>query len=135
MPNKPKRKLKVDSMRVAVDDRCSSQLEWLRKVGVLAFGGKRPPSHSQLVRRAVGLLTEHVTMTLEAGHLDGLTGPHPQDAAAERAALEDHARITETGPPVRLVDRQGRLLPWQEAILSNIVAPSSGLGLAIRTER
>jgi hypothetical protein len=73
-------------------------------------------------------------MTLEAGRLDGLSGPHPQDAEAERAALEDHGRITEASPPVRLVDQQGRLLPWQEAILSNIVAPSAGPGLSIEVK-
>ncbi len=116
----PKIKLKAASMRVAVDARCTSQLDWLRKVSVLTIGGKRPPSHSQLVRRAVGLLTEHTTMKLEAGRHDGLTGPRPEDTAAERAALEDHGRITDAASPARMVDPEGRLLPWQEAILSSL---------------
>jgi hypothetical protein len=116
--------------RYATDDRCESQLVWLQQVGVLAFGGKRPPSASQIIRRAVGLLTEHTTMTIEAGRHDGLTGPRPQDAAAERAALEDHGRIIEAPPPTKLIDQQGRLLPWQEAILRNGFR-ASALNLAI----
>jgi hypothetical protein len=126
----PRPKLKAASIRVAVDDRCSSQIEWLRKVSTLAIGGKRPPSSSQIIRRAVGLLTEHVTMQIEAGRHDGLPGPRPQDAAAERAALEDHGRIIEAAPPTKLVDQQGRLLPWQEAILRNGFR-ASALNLAI----
>ncbi|WP_428661393.1 hypothetical protein [Reyranella sp.] len=59
-------------------------------------------------------------MKLEAGRHDGLTGPRPEDTAAERAALEDHGRITDAASPARMVDPEGRLLPWQEAILSSL---------------
>jgi len=129
----PKIKLKAASMRVAVDARCTSQLDWLRKVSVLTIGGKRAPSHSQLVRRAVGLLTEHITMTLKAGHHDGLPGPRTEDIAAERAALDDYGRITEASSAARMVDPEGRLLPWQLAILANFTG-GTDRGLAIPTK-
>lgn len=121
----------AQTRRFATDHRCESQLAWLQKVGVLAFGGRRPPSHSQIIRRAVGLLTKHVTMQIESGRQRGLSGPAPNDAAAERAALEDHGRIVEAAAPNQLVDPEGRLQGWQEAILSEGFKISPNLGLEI----
>jgi hypothetical protein len=106
---------KASSRRFTVDERCDSQLAWVQRVAFLTADDD-PPSHSQLVRRAVGLLVEHAVSMIEAGRLDGLPGPCAQDVAAERSALADYARIVTADAPRTMVDAQGRLQVWQESI-------------------
>lgn len=120
MPNIPTPK--SESRRFAVDSRCWSQLAWLRRVSVLAADGQ-PPSYSQLIRRAVSLLTEHVATMIEAGRVDGLPGPRQQDTAAEQAALSDHARLVASDAPRAMVNSRGHLLMWRES-LSPAQSPS-----------
>jgi hypothetical protein len=102
---------KASSRRFSVDGRFDSQLAWLERVAVLAFND-HPPSHSQLVRRAVGLLVEHAMVMIEAGRLVGLSGPSAQTAEAERAALADYSRIVPADLPRTMVDAQGQLQGW-----------------------
>lgn len=111
--------------RFAADRRCESQLTWLMKVGVLAVDTKRPPSYSQLIRRAIGLLTDHVADMINEGKSAGLPGLLPADAARERAALEDYFTITNAELPASFVDTKGLLKAWAESL------PTPNLGLAI----
>jgi len=104
-----------ESGRFSVDPRFRSQLAYVRGVAVTAIGG-RPPSDSQLVRRAVGLLAEHYETLIRAGRIDGLRGPHETDALAERVALAEYARVIDAEPPRSFVDTKGYLRSWAEAI-------------------
>lgn len=106
--------------RFATDNRAESQLAYLRHACALAISGGRPPSYSTIIRRAIGLYTEHVGTLIEAGRLDGLSGPHDQDASAERRELADYGHIVEAAPPVTFVDVAGKLQPWGDAIRANV---------------
>lgn len=114
--------------RFAADRRCESQLTWLMKVGVLAVDTKRPPSYSQLIRRAIGLLTDHVADMINEGKSAGFPGLLPADAARERAALEDYFKVTNAELPASFVDAKGLLKAWAES------TPTPDLGLAIPTK-
>ena len=103
--------------RYASDPRHDSQLAFLQRACLLTMGGG-VPSRSQLVRRAVGLLTDHVSDMIQAGRLDGRPMPHEQDTAAERLALRDFGRIADAPPPRAQVDARGRVLTWAEAVQS-----------------
>jgi hypothetical protein len=111
--------------RFAADQRCESQLEYLRHVCSLAIRDGRPPSHSAIIRRAVARYIEHVADLIESGQLDGLPGPYPQDAAAEARALADYERIADAAPPVAFADVAGRLQPWAAAIQAGAMPPLS----------
>lgn len=104
------------SRRWLSDPRCDSQLSWLRKVAALTLNEKRIPSDSTLIRRALARYAEHWADLLAAGRLDGLTGPHPQDAEAERALLAEYASIAAAPSPETMVDGTGRVLTWQESL-------------------
>jgi hypothetical protein len=101
--------------RFATDQRCESQLEYLRHVSSLTIRDGKPPSHSAIIRRAVVRYIEHVADLIAAGQLDGLSGPHPQDAGVEAHELADYERVVSAGPPVAFVDVAGRLQPWAAA--------------------
>lgn len=112
----PRTKPVPPTRRFATDQRSESQLTYLRHASGLAFGLRKPPSPSAIIRRAIDRYAEHVADLLEAGRLDGLPGPHPQDAGAEARKLADHARIVDAPPPVSFVDVEGMLQPWADAI-------------------
>jgi hypothetical protein len=101
--------------RFASDDRLDSQLTFLQSSLVLALADGAP-SYSAIVRRAVGLLVNHVGALAEAGRVAGLPGLRSQDAAQEREAMKDYARITDAPAPRRHTDDRGRLLTWQESV-------------------
>lgn len=106
--------------RFATDPRAESQLAYLRHASALAISSGRQPSYSTIIRRAIGLYTEHVGTLIEAGRLDGLNGPHEQDANAERGELSDYGHIVEAAPPVSFVDLEGKLQPWGDAIRAGV---------------
>jgi len=108
------------SRRWAADPRCDSHLAWLRKVITLTLDEPRVPSDSNLIRRALSCYAEHWADMLAAGRVEGLTGPHPQDADAERALLAEYSAITTAPQPTTLVDEAGRVLTWQEALARGI---------------
>jgi hypothetical protein len=100
--------------RFATDPRFDAHLTYVQSALVLALGDGAP-SYSTIVRRAVALLAEqHVSTMIEAGRMDGLPGPHAQDAAAEREAIRSYGRISDAPTPTRLVDGNGRLLKYCE---------------------
>jgi hypothetical protein len=92
------------NVRIASDPRMLSQLEYLQTASALALGG-RPPSISQLVRRAVGLLVDH--------YASNLCEPNHEDVAAEREAMETYSRIIDAD---KVRPLGGRLSSWQEAL-------------------
>jgi hypothetical protein len=104
--------------RFATDPRFDAHLTYLQAALVLALGDGAP-SYSTIVRRAVALLAEqHVSTMIEAGRLDGLPGPHAQDAAAERDAVRSYSRLSDATAPTRHVDGLGRQLTFCEATQS-----------------
>jgi hypothetical protein len=117
---------KASSRRFSVDARFDSQLAWLERVAVLAVND-HPPSHSQLVRRAVGLLVKHTTALIEAGQQVGLPGPNAQAAEAERASLADYSRIVPAAMPRNMVNAQGHLQGW---LASLATSPAVGAAAA-----
>lgn len=116
----PRTKPVAPTRRFATDQRCESQLTYLRHASGLALGLRKPPSPSSIIRRAVDRYTEHIADLIAAGRLDGLPGPHPQDAGAEARKLVEHARIADAAPPVSFVDLEGALQSWGEAIRARI---------------
>lgn len=120
MSNKP-----WEAGRFGIDQRCRSQISYIQSAAAVAISG-RVPSASQVVRRAIGLLADHYENMIDAGRADGHKGPLPEDATAERAALDEHSQWVDANPPVSLVDKRGRLRSWQEAISATL-----DLGLSI----
>lgn len=122
----PRTKPAAPARRFATDQRSESQLTYLRHAIALSITGGRPPSPSTVIRRALGLYTEHLGNLIESGHLDDLSGGHPQDAHAEQEALElaEYRQIVDAAPPVTFADVNGRLQTWAAAIQRD-------LGLAI----
>jgi hypothetical protein len=92
------------NVRIASDPRLLSQLEYLQTASALALGC-RPPSISQLVRRAVGMLVDH--------YADNLREPRPEAVTAEREAMETYSRIVDAE---KVRSHGGPLSPWQEAL-------------------
>jgi hypothetical protein len=103
------------NVRIASDPRFISQVEYLQTASAIMLGG-RPPSISQVVRRAVGLLVDHYAAITDVARIDGLSEAHPQDVAAERDAMETYRRIINADKPRRLVDNRGQLCSWRAAL-------------------
>lgn len=101
--------------RYASDERHDSQLAFLQRAYLLA-GTDAVPSRSLLIRRAVGLLVEHVDGMLERGRTAGLSIPKPQDVAAERGSLREYGKIANAPAPLAQVDGKGRLMTYNEAV-------------------
>ncbi len=112
--------------RWVADSRADSQVRWLRSVYALSLNTERPPSDSAIIRRALARLAEHMNDLLLAGRLDGLQGPHIQDAEAEAKLLKEYAAITPAPPPAAAVDTDGQFLLWQEAIAKDIQRTFAG---------
>ena len=102
--------------RYASDERHDSQVAFLQRVYLLT--GDDVPSKSQIIRRAVGLLVDHVDKMVAAGRAAGLSIPKAQDVAAEHGALREFGSIATAPPPRAQVDGKGRLLTYREAVAS-----------------
>ena len=103
----------LDSRRVAIDRRAASQIEYLTKLYLLTLGDA--PSGSQVIRRALSLLADHLSVQLVADRrTGGVTLPAPV-LSTERASMADHARLADAAAPFKTMDERGRLLTWPEA--------------------
>jgi hypothetical protein len=114
-----------NTRRFVTDARLDSQIAYLQSAYVLCTGELAPAS--QLVRRAVALLADHVSKLVEEGRRSGAKGMSTQDAARERLFLTAFSRLTDASKPVTMTNEHGQVSTYSEAIVPSLAIPTGAV--------